>query len=453
MRLSLRYRLLAPLLVLLAGDFAATGWAAWTAVRHAEQRIADQLRAVARTLTEPPTFPLSPRVLEQMKSLSGAEFLLVRRDGSRTTTFADPLTPPPDDVPTGPAPGLGPPVTVAGAEYRCLRLPLRQQPNAGDILYVFYPESLRRSAVWDAARPLLLLGGIGGLIGVGLVVLVSRRLVARVRELDRSTRLIAAGDFRPLPLPSADDEVRDLYRSVNDMAGRLAEFQEALQKGERLKVLGQFSGGLAHQLRNAATGAKLAVELHAADCAADDRESLTVALRQLDRIETNLRQFLDLGKPPTLAKEPCDLAALLTQTVELLMPQCRHAGTAMRWESPTEPAMIPGDATQLGHLFLNVIGNAVEAAGPGGTVEVVLSPSPLGGEGWGGGWVVEVADTGPGPPAALAGHLFDPFVTGKDQGIGLGLSVARQAAEAHGGSLSWERRDKRTIFRIALPGY
>jgi signal transduction histidine kinase len=449
MRLSLRYRLLAPLLVLLAGDFAATAWAAWSAARQAEQRIADQLRAVARTLTEPPTFPLSPRVLEQMKALSGAEFLLVRRDGSRVTTFADPLTPPPDGVPADPTSDLGPPVTVAGAEYRHLRLPLRQEPNEGGTLYVLYPESLRRSAVWDAARPLLLLGGVGGLIGVGLVVLVSRRLVARVRELDHRTRLIAAGDFRPLPLPRTDDEVRDLYRSVNDMARRLAEFQEALQKGERLKVLGQFSGGLAHQLRNAATGAKLAVELHAADCRAYDTESLAVALRQLDRIETNLRQFLDLGKPPTAAMEPCDLAALLTQTVELLRPQCKHAGTALWWEPPTDPATITGDETQLGHLFLNVIGNAVEAAGPGGEIGVTIRAATVRERS---GYSVEVTDTGPGPPAVIADRLFDPFVTGKDQGIGLGLAVAKPAAEAHGGRVSWNRRDGRTVFRVELPG-
>ncbi len=454
MRLSLRYRLLAPLVVLLAGDFAATGWAAWAAARHAEERIADQLRAVARTLTEPPTFPLSPRVLEQMKALSGAEFLLVRRDGSHASTFADPDTPPPHAVPADPSgDGLGPPVAVAGEEYRCLRLPLHPpHPNEGGTLFIFYPESLRRTAVWDAARPLLLLGGVGGLVGVALVGLVSRRLVARVRELDRHTRAIAAGDFRPVPLPAADDEVRDLYRSVNDMARRLAEFQEALQKAERLKVLGQFSGGLAHQLRNAAAGAKLAVELHAADCRAEDREPLQVALRQLARIETNLRQFLDLGKPPAAAKEPCDLAAIVTQAVALLKPQCRHAGTALRWEPPADPAMIPGDPAQLGHLIVNVLGNAVEAAGPGGTVEVTLLPSPLGGEGSRvKGWLIEVSDTGPGPPAEIADRLFDPFVTGKDQGIGLGLAVAKEAAESHGGRISWDRRDGRTAFRIELP--
>jgi nitrogen-specific signal transduction histidine kinase len=67
-------------------------------------------------------------------------------------------------------------------------------------------------------------------------------------------------------------------------------------------------------------------------------------------------------------------------------------------------------------------------------------------------FVVEVSDTGPGPPAEIAGQLFEPFVTGKEQGIGLGLAVAKRAAEAHGGTIAWDRRDGRTVFRIELPG-
>src|SRR5439155_5097314 len=139
----------------------------------------------------------------------------------------------------------------------------------------------------------------------------------RVRDLEHRTRLIAGGDFRPLPLPMADDELTDLCKSVNDMARRLAEFQEASQLNERLRVLGQFSGGLAHQLRNAAAGAKLAVELFLAENPGADPEPLRVALRQLARIESNLRQFLDLGKPPAEVKKPCDLAKLLDQAVSL----------------------------------------------------------------------------------------------------------------------------------------
>jgi signal transduction histidine kinase len=450
MRLSLRYRLLLPLALLLLGDAAATAWAAQIAARNAERRLAEQQWAIAHTLTESrSTFPLNQAVLEQVKGFSGAEFLFVPAGvGARepVSTFRD-APPAPPDVPATDDFQLGPAVSVGGKEYRCLRVAFREQDpvRRGD-LYIFYPESLRQSAERDAVRPLLVLGGTGGLVAVALMLVYGSRLVRRVRDLDARTRLIAAGDFRPMPLPAANDELRDLCEAVNDMARRLAAFQDELQQSERLRVLGQFSGGLAHQLRNAAAGAKLAVELFLAENPAADPEPLRVALRQLARIESNLRQFLALGKPPAGERKPCDLAELIDQTVSLLKPQCQHAGTTLTWEPPTERPVISGDPAALSHLFGNVIGNAVEAAGSGGEVHIQARRASKGN-----GVVIEVTDTGPGPPAGIAGKLFDPFVTGKDQGIGLGLAVAKQAAESHGGTIRWQRREGRTVFVIELP--
>jgi signal transduction histidine kinase len=443
MRLSLRYRLLLPLSLLLAGDALATDWAARTAADSAERRLAGQQWAIARTLTSRLTFPMTPPVLESMKGLSGAEFLFVHPNRPPISTLPD-GTKPPIEVPVATLSAeasehkLGPPVVVAGTEYRCLRLTLPERhPDHGGDLYIFYPESLRRTAVRDAVLPSLALGIIGGLAALILALVIGTRLVRRVRDLDQRTRLIAAGDFQPMPVNGPDDELTDLGKSVNDMARRLAEFQEASQRNERLRVLGQFSGGLAHQLRNAAAGAKLALELFLAENPSADPEPLQVALRQLTRIETNLRQFLDLGKPPAIATTPCNLGELIDQTVALLKPQCQHAGITLTWQPPDSPATIEGDPAQLSHLLGNVIGNAVEAAGPGGTVEVRLIGSRI-----------EVIDTGPGPPPEIAAKLFEPFVTGKPEGIGLGLAVALQAADAHHGKLTWERKEGRTLFRI-----
>jgi signal transduction histidine kinase len=442
MRLSLRFRLLLPLTLLLAGDAAATWWAADHAARTAERRLAEQQFAVATTLTVPPTFPLTQPVLNSMKGFSGAEFLFIHPDRPPLYTLPGPVPDPPDLPVTSlnEEHRLGPPVMLGGDEYRGLRLPLRvpHQDHGGD-LYILYPESLRLTAVRDAVRPTLVLGLVGGVVAIGLALALGTGVVRRIRDLDQRTRLIAGGDFRPLPLPAADDELTDLHKSVNDMARRLAEFQEALQRNERLRVLGQFSGGLAHQLRNAAAGAKLALEVFLTENAVADPEPLQVALRQLARIEANLRQFLDLGKPPDAAKQPCDLVKLVDQAVSLLKPQCQHAGIQLEWQ-PFGEAVIDGDATQLSHLLGNVIGNAVEAAGPGGTVRVTVTDGP----------VVEVWDSGGGPPPEIAPKLFEPFVTGKPEGIGLGLAVAKQAADAHGAKLTWERRDGWTVFRIVF---
>jgi signal transduction histidine kinase len=457
MRLSLRYRLLLPLTLLLIGDAAATAWAASTVATTVERRLAAQQWAVARTLSESrSTFRLTERVLEQMKGFSGAEFLLVPPVGPPESTFPDPRPAPPTDVPSASQPqedeehSLGPPVELNGNQYRCLRLQLRRpHPNAGANLYILYPESLRLTAVRDAVRPLLILGGLGGLVAVILAFAYGSRLVRRIRDLEARTRLIAAGDFQPMPVPAANDELLDLCNSVNDMARRLSAFQGELRQTERLRLLGQFSGGLAHQLRNAATGAKLAVELFLSENTAADPEPLRVALRQLWRIETNLRQFLDLGRPPTNAKKPCDLVRLVDQCIAFLKPQCQHAGTALIWSPPGIARTVPGDPAQLSHLFGNVIGNAVEAAGPGGTVEVRFQD----GEKQNGTQkiAIEIVDSGPGPPPTIALRLFEPFVTGKDQGVGLGLAVARQVADAHGGRIDWARRNGRTVFRIEIP--
>ena len=260
------------------------------------------------------------------------------------------------------------------------------------------------------------------------------------------TRLIAAGDFSPMPLPRRNDELRDLGQSVNEMAEQLARYQVAASRTERLRLLGQVSGGLAHQLRNGVTGARLAVQLHSRACGAD-AETLAVALRQLTLVEMHLKRFLDLGKTLELRRERCDLTALVDEAVALLGPQCRHAHIDLRCEraAGADQLVLCGDPSQLGHLLLNVLTNAIEAAGPDGRVEVHLGCASLGRA------FVEVRDSGSGPSAEVAAKLFEPFVTGKREGVGLGLAVARQVVEAHSGTIGWRREEGRTCFRIELP--
>jgi signal transduction histidine kinase len=446
MRWRIRSQLLVPLLTLLLGVVGISAWTAIASASRARRDIETRVHGSARTVTQA-KYPLTPRTLHLMRELSQAEYLLDEGDGHITATLQSESLPPglpePSDDPE--TIQLGPRVVVNGRAYLCNGLRLSQRSDTGSVLYILYPESLWRDALWDAIRPSLILGGFAGFAAVVLLLGVGRRLSRRVGELERRTRMIADGDFSPMPLPPQDDEIRDLARSINEMAGRLAQLQDTVQKTERLRLLGQVSGGLAHQLRNGVTGARLAVQLHARECAGKgDADALDVALRQLTLLESNLKRFLDLGRTGQGQREPCSLTALVDEAVTLLRPQCRHSHIELAWQPPQTDATVLGDAGQLGHLFLNVIGNAVEAAGPGGRVCVelhLIGPSAR----------IEVRDSGPGPAPQIADRLFEPFVTGKLEGVGLGLAVARQAAEGHGGKISWKREAGQTCFVIELP--
>lgn len=452
MRWPIRYQLLVPLLTLLLGVVGISTWTALASAGRARRQIETQVRNVAHTLSDSP-FPLHKTVLDRMKLLSGADFLLITPDGTRTATLPTDtreLPPAEEVVEDWETLRLGPRVVVGGTAYlgSGVRLPPRADIPDGATLYILYPEELWRNALWEAVRPSLFLGGFAGLASLVLAVAVGEHLSGRVRELERRTRLIAAGDFGPMPLPGRDDELRDLCRSINEMAERLARLQETVQRSERLRLLGQVGGGLAHQLRNGLTGARLALQLHARECRdGGDGEALAVALRQLALLEAHLKRFLDLGRTGPLRREPVALRSLVGETVALLGPRCKHARIDLRWRPPSDEAAVVGDAGQVEQLLLNVIGNAVEAAGPGGWVEVALrrepAPAPL--------VVIEVSDSGPGPAEGVAAKLFEPFVTGKPEGVGLGLAVARQVAEAHGGTIGWRREDGRTVFRVEVP--
>src|SRR5262249_26217091 len=113
------------------------------------------------------------------------------------------------------------------------------------------------------------------------------------------------------------------------------------------------------------------------------------------------------------------------------------------WSAPERDVRITGDPSQLGHAILNIVSNAVDAVGAKGTVEIRLTGNGMA--------VVEVIDTGPGPSTGMAERIFEPFVTGKPEGVGLGLAVAKQIIEAHGGKIEWRRENETTRFRIEIP--
>ena len=153
---------------------------------------------------------------------------------------------------------------------------------------------------------------------------LASRLSRPIALLQQQVGRIAEGDFQPLPLPERDDELRDLAKSVNSLAQQLTTLTQVMKRSERLTLLGQLSGGLAHHLRNDITGVRLAIQLHQRNCQVNDRESLDVALRQLALSEEYLQRLLAIGQPRDPERKACDLKEIAADLVELHGPTFHH---------------------------------------------------------------------------------------------------------------------------------
>jgi signal transduction histidine kinase len=452
MRWPIRYQILLPFAAaMLLGLLAVSLTSAFLAARRAERQIDQQIRSLGQTLQES-SFPLTNAVLEQMHGLSGAEFVLTDAAGNlRASSKNAPAHQHGDVVSRWQDLRLGSLVDVSGDRFfvSTLQIAGRATEASPLTLGILYPEHNWRTSRMEAALPPLAIGGITLIAFIVVATLIAQTLGRPIAQLQRQVARLAEGDFHTLPLPRSNNELRDLASDVNRLGEQLAEMRRAIGRAERFALLGQLSGGLAHHLRNDVTGARMAVQLHQRHgCRADD-ESLAVALRQLQLTEQHLQQFLSAGQPGTPQRTGCDLREIIEEVVNVLEPTYRHRKVDLETEYPStnlqaNPVPLFADAEQLRQALMNLTLNAIEAVEKGGVVrlQLVETPSQV---------MVRVIDSGPGVPVAIAERLFEPFVTGKPEGIGLGLAVARQIAAAHGGSLVYHRQRDETCFELALP--
>jgi signal transduction histidine kinase len=458
MRWPIQIQLLFPMLLtamLAIGLVSITG--SYYGASRERQRQEDNLHRVVATLTSA-EFPLTDQVLRQMSGLSGAEFVLLNE---REQVVASTLRLPVSEqlavcripVTRKPLAGSGTDVIELGKRsYLSHRAWLRggsRGPAAGSLV-VLYEENRWRALAWQAASPALLAGGVATAAAGVLAMFLARRMVRPIHQLGIESARIAEGDFNAGPIPARNDEIRDLALAINRMAQRLRQYEQNVRSHERLRVLGQLGAGMAHQLRNSATGARMAIELHQRACTSGpDTESLPVALRQLRLMESYLQRFMGLGREVPAEHRPIALADLVDEVLDLVRPACVHGKIGLSYQPPEERFEVCGDPNALRELLMNLVLNAVEAAkrpsdtAPRVSIELARANAQQA--------VVRVTDSGAGPAPAVRDKLFEPFVTEKPEGTGLGLFVAQRVARAHGGDLRWERVDNQTCFILEIP--
>ncbi len=451
MRWPIRLQIFLPFAALLA-IAVATG-AVTSAMLSARRTGAAEIAQLTRVVQalDAANFPYTASVLDRMRGLSGAEFVVVDAAGRvvASTLPAGAALPEFGDPPAlvGSTLSLSgfPSVEIEGRRYFVAAVDASQSGMPRQ-LYVLFPQAAWEQRRWEAAWPPLAIGGVTLLLMLFVSGWLADRFGRRIAAVRDLFSALEAGRHPRLTPPALRDELATLIESANELSSRLEELQGEIARTERLRVLAQLAGGFAHQLRNAVTGARLAVQLHQRRCgAAREDDSLAVALAQLRLTEQQVQGLLSLSRNPSQTPRSGDLSAVLREVVQLVGPNVEHRRIRFVFrEELSSPYPLTNRDSMLGAL-LNLVLNALEAAGIGGEVELSCRD-----EGSGGVKIV-VADNGAGPPAALQSRLGEPFVTGKPEGVGLGLALAQQAAQEQGGELSWFRAEGRTHFVVALP--
>ena len=244
-----------------------------------------------------------------------------------------------------------------------------------------------------------------------------------------------------------------IAKRVGSVVERLQQSQKDAQRSQQLATLGQLAAGFAHELRNALMPMKILVQAAMSHSPTPRLEGpdLSVLNQEISRVERAVQTLLEFARPNRPAKELFDLRGVIEETAALFNRRAAMLGWAIGIRMPQHPVLICADTGQIRQVVLNLLLNALDAVANGGRVRAELMEDKRHDpEGW---VTMRIADTGCGLPAQLGTRIFDPFVSTKETGVGLGLSICKRIVEDHGGRITAaDRPEGGAIFTVELPG-
>jgi two-component system sensor histidine kinase HydH len=246
--------------------------------------------------------------------------------------------------------------------------------------------------------------------------------------------------------------LEESFRKLQNQADLIIRIEEQLRRAERLSALGELSAVLAHEIRNPLGSIRGAAEILKDDFQPGNRkyEFLEILLKETDRLNRVVEDFLGLARPVEVERESCDLVAELTEVVTLAKGEAKSRGVQLNLVAAQLPA-VRGDREKLRQVFLNLVLNGVQATGRGGSLTITAATNPPA-DGASAAVELSFADTGEGMELAVLNRIFEPFFTTKPGGTGLGLSIAQKIVESHGGRIEVTSDvGKGTTFRVKLP--
>jgi signal transduction histidine kinase len=237
-----------------------------------------------------------------------------------------------------------------------------------------------------------------------------------------------------------------LARRLQTESGKVALVTERAERAEKLAALGRIATALAHEIRNPLGSISGSIEIirEARGLGEDERRLCEIIRQEVTRLNDLVTDMMDLARPRAPTLEVIDLASVVRDVVHLARKSGRaEQDVPLEYDGP-ESLEVKADGGQFRQLVWNLVRNAIQASGPGVPVLVRVSKQ-------GGSATVEVVDRGAGIPKEMRERIFDAFVTTRSQGVGIGLAVVKQIADAHNASIEVDDGEEGgTIFRVTM---
>ncbi len=248
---------------------------------------------------------------------------------------------------------------------------------------------------------------------------------------------------------------RELAERLAETNRRLERAQEEARRSERLAALGQLSAGLAHEIRNPLGVIKGSAEMLTQKLQASDELSRELAgyiSTEVNRLGALVTEFLDFARPLHAQPHPANLVALLDRVIHVVASRFTESNITVERRYPKEMPLVPLDESLCEQAFLNLVQNAYEAMRDSGNAGVFRAEIQLAVRHGRDGVELCLSDTGPGVPKDLREEIFNPFVTTKKTGVGLGLSIVSKIIDGHHGSIRVESAPGGgAVFAIFFP--
>ncbi|MCU1235725.1 MAG: integral rane sensor signal transduction histidine kinase [Candidatus Solibacter sp.] len=292
----------------------------------------------------------------------------------------------------------------------------------------------------------LLAAGIW-LISLALLVYLAHRISRPIQELTKGLGQLAGGDLKARVPARSDDEIGRAIVAFNNMAGALQQSTERLVYLRQLASWQTLARKMAHEVKNSLTPIRLTVEEMLVRYDDADRvfmeQATQIVVDEIETLERRIRAFSQFATEPPVQPGPVDVNSLLQERIAFL--KTAHPEVAYDCRLTESALEAEADQDLLKGILTNLLENAAEAAGEGGKILGVTASNE-------GRVAIEVHDSGPGLSEQARASLFEPTISFKKRGMGLGLSIARKSALLNGGDIVVVKGELGGAgFRVLLP--